>query len=136
MMMTRRIESFSLAWLLVPDPATAAPLVLDDSGRGIQSKDADATTQRVLQCLGRDVVKTVIVEDDLARRGDVIAGADVAFVEDRVLRWTALDNDAAGAVALMRSGSSGYPLNAFGCVATPRRACCLRVPRSSQLLTD
>jgi hypothetical protein len=114
MLMSQRLGSLLGARLLAPD--TARQLVLDDRGRGIRSSDADVIAQRFLARVGPEVVKTLIVEDDLARRGDASVGRDVAFVEDRILRWTSLD-DTASAGALLRKGSSGYPLNAFGCRA-------------------
>ncbi len=117
MLMTQRLGSFSAGWLLVPATLPSNPPVLDDHGRGLRSADADAAAQRVLDRVGRDVIKTLIVEDDLARRGDANLGAAVAFVEDRVLRWVDCSRNTEGAAAMLRNGSSGYPLNAFACRA-------------------
>lgn len=101
-----------MARLLVPNSWTDAHLGLDDYARGIKPGDADSVAQGVLGRLGHGRVSTLMVEDDLARRGDPLAVGKVAFVGDRVLRWASLA-DPQAAVSLLRSGSSGYPLNSY-----------------------
>jgi hypothetical protein len=110
MLMSRRLQMLTSARLLVHHAGGA--VVLNDHGRSISSADTDAMAHQLFARVGAEAVKTLIVEDDLARRGDSSVEADVVFVEDRVLRWTGL-GDAASAGALLRRGSSGYPLNAF-----------------------
>lgn len=56
----------------------------------------------------------VVVEDDLARRGDPHLEG-VAFVGDRAIRWLELGEDPSLVAQLVRTGGSGYPLNAFVC---------------------
>jgi hypothetical protein len=116
MLMSQHLGSLTFARLLVP--AVGGQFILDDRGRGIPQRDSDAIVRALFQCLGPDVLKSLIVEDDLARRGDPSLGSDVAFVDDRALRWCDMD-DAVAAGALLREGSSGYPLNSFGCRASP-----------------
>jgi hypothetical protein len=114
MLMTTRLASLSSARLLVPSTDAGEVGKLDDDGRGIRQSDVALVARRVLEHItGR--LETLIVESDVARRGDRHLSPDVAFVEDRVLRWTDLA-DVDEAVVLLRRGASGYPLNAYGCV--------------------
>lgn len=83
---------------------------LDDVSRALSQEDVDAVVQHILRALAAGG-GTLVVEDDLARRGDRLDG--VAFVGDRVLRWADLTTDVARATRLLRLGASGYPLNAF-----------------------
>lgn len=115
-LMTRRLDKLGSAVLLSPSVQGAAPVTsLDDLGRGIRSSDADQIAQRLLESFAAAGVRTLVVEDDLARRGDPGVGLDVAFVGDRVVRWADLGVGADVAVQLLRAGASGYPLNAFAC---------------------
>lgn len=114
--MTRRLAEFASARLLIPPVPGAAPVTsLDDHGRGTRSSDADQIAQRLLGSFAAAGVRTLVVEDDLARRGDPGVGLDVAFIGDRVVRWADLGVGANAAVQLLRAGASGYPLNAFAC---------------------
>lgn len=119
-LMTRRLGKLGSAVLLSPSAPGAAPITsLDDLGRGIRPSDADQIARRLLQSFGAAGVKTLVVEDDLARRGDPGVGLDVAFVGDRVVRWADLGAGAEAAAVLLRAGASGYPLNAFACWPPP-----------------
>lgn len=118
-LMTRRLPDLSGAFVVAPEGL--GPVVLDDVGRGIGSRDADAAVQRVLVSMIAAGATTLVVEDDLARRGDAAIPAEAVFVGDRVLHWMALDSRAAGAARLLRTGSSGYPLNAVICRLAPGR---------------
>jgi hypothetical protein len=121
MSMTWQLNSLTSAWLVAPDGSTLAPLLLDNQGRGIKTRDADLAAARFLACLSHHGDQILLVEDDLARRGDPRLDDEVAFVEDRVVRWSEIEADTSHAVALLRSGSSGYPLNAFVCHASARQ---------------
>ena len=44
---------------------------------------------------------------------------DVAFVGERVLRWVDLSLHPDGAARLLRTGATGYPLNAVVCMNSP-----------------
>ena len=114
--MTRRLVEFASARLLIPLVPGAAPVTsLDDHGRGNRSSDADQIARRLFESFAAAGVRTLVVEDDLARRGDPGVGLDVAFVGDRVVRWANIGVGVDAAVQLLRAGASGYPLNAFAC---------------------
>jgi hypothetical protein len=122
MSMTQRLESFRWAWLVAPpDAEHQAPPRLDELGHGIKTSAADLLGARLLPYLTRAGLRVLLVEDDLARRGDPNLGCDVAFVGERVVRWSEAAGGPARAVALLRSGSSGYPLNAFLCRASAKQ---------------
>jgi hypothetical protein len=119
-MMTLRLDRMETARLLAPEvPGAGSVAPLDDYARGIRSSDSDQVAKRVLESFAEVGVRTLVVEDDLARRGDPGLGADVAFLSDRVIRWADLAVGAVAAVRLLRTGSSGYPLNAFACWGAP-----------------
>ena len=62
---------------------------------------------------------TLVVEGSPATRGPHVQ-EQAAFAEDRVLHWAVVaDGDQNEAVKRLRSGASGYPLNAFLCERPP-----------------
>ncbi len=107
----RRLSDLSQA--IVIGPTLDESQALDGQGQGISQVDADVALDRVVDALALTGAKTLVVEDDLARRGDPGLQGQVAFVGGRVLRWTDLSR--AKASRLLRTGASGYPLNAFVC---------------------
>jgi hypothetical protein len=109
-----RLEQFSSAWLLVPEHADVRGGRLDQSC-GLRIGEADVLARQLLTRLARTGHHTLVVEDELARKGDPHLDPDISFVGDRVVRWTEIDEHAEQATTLLRSGSSGYPLNAFVC---------------------
>ena len=113
MLMRERIGPCWSALLIGPG-TRAGPWTqpLSAYGLGYRARDVDVVVGEFLRSLARSRLQTVVVEDDAARRGDSNLAA-VAYVEDRVLRWSELDPDPAGSAALLRS--SAYPLNAFVC---------------------
>jgi len=100
--------------LVEPTLAPQVKPVLDDNGRGLPSSEADEVARRLLDSAASAGKVTLIVEDDLARRGDPRVER-ATFVGDRVLRWEEVADDASNAATLLRKGSSGYPLNAYLC---------------------
>ena len=84
-------------------------------GCGVDSAEADGHVNELFGELVAAGAEVLLVEDDLARRGDPVRNGPVAFVGDRVLRWCSLASPGGrdSAVMLLRNGSSGYPLNAF-----------------------
>lgn len=117
MLVTTRLPDLPVG--IVIGPPSTGQQALDDLGRGMRSVDADAIVQQAVESMARAGAGTLVVEDDLARRGDSGLPVDVAFVGDRVLRWAALNDEPAVAARLLRTGSSGYPLNAFVCRPDP-----------------
>ena len=116
-LLTRGLGRFSSAVLLSPSATGAPPVTsLDHHGRGIRSSDADQIAERLLESFAAAGVLTLVVEDDMQRRGDPAVGLDAAFVGDRVVRWADLGVGAASAVHHLRA--SAYPLNAFACWAS------------------
>lgn len=87
---------------------------LDDFGRHIRRSDADAVLATAIQTMASNGGHLVIVEDDLARRGDPHLEG-VAYVGDRAIRWLELGEGPSLVAQLVRTGGSGYPLNAFVC---------------------
>lgn len=115
MLMTQRLDHLPSARLVAPQlPRSDGPTSLDDHGRGVHPSAADYLAQQVLCRFAASGNQTLIVEDDLARRGDP-GLQEAAFVGDRVLRWRELGVEAKQAVRLLRSGASGYPLIAYVC---------------------
>lgn len=117
-LISARLSTLSKALLLVEPSRVQGPgPILDDSGRGIPSSEADEVAKRLLATAARKAKLTLVVEDDLARQGDPHLGQAV-FVGARVLRWEEVDDQATSAVTLLRRGASGYPLNAYVCQGT------------------
>lgn len=114
-LMVQRLGKLQAAWLLAPARSSEPGTVLDDHGRGIRTTDADLIAERLFAAFVEAGATTLVVEDDLARRGDPALGSDVVFIDDHVVRWADLRAGAAAAVRLLRTGASGYPLNAFVC---------------------
>jgi hypothetical protein len=115
--MARRLSDLSEAVVIAP--LQTGSVTLDDLGHGIRSVDADALVEQVVDSMSRGGAGTLVVEDDLARQGDAALPVDVAYVGDRVLRWAALTPGDRLGWRLLRTGSSGYPLNAFVCRSGP-----------------
>ncbi len=113
MLMTEQLASLSGALLIAPIDIDPGQPRLDDHGHGYSSAEVDRLAVKLLQALVAEGARTLVVEDDLARRGDPRLEGNVGFVEDRVVKWAELDRGTVDAVTLLRSGSSGYPLNAF-----------------------
>lgn len=84
-------------------------------GGRVLPSDADVAAGRLLGAVRLQGVKTLVVEDDLRRRGDPNFDGGVSFLDDRVLHSRELDDPLGAVVRLLRMGSSGYPLNAFLC---------------------
>jgi hypothetical protein len=116
MSVAEQLAALSTAWLVVSEQADLQGAIrLDDVSRGLDIRDVDLAAHEVLASFGRAGVRVLLVEDDLARRGDPNLGPDVGFVGDRVLRWADIGESPDLATSLLRGGSSGYPLNAFAC---------------------
>jgi hypothetical protein len=91
---------------------TAALEVLPAHGSSVPTSESDQLAAAVLEVELRSGGRTLIVEDDLARKGDrVLTHGPVGYVDDRVLRWADLKSE--DAPGLLRTGSAGYPLNAY-----------------------
>lgn len=105
--------SFS-ARLLAPQEAEALCDVLDRAGRRISSRAVDQVAAGFLRALSYSGATTLLVEDELAERGDpnIDIGTTISFIGDRIVHWTGLEDPAAGPL-LMRRASSGYPTNAL-----------------------
>ncbi len=88
MRVARRLSDLSQA--IVIGTPLGDNQVLDGHGRGISQFDADVVLDRVVDALALTGATTLVVEDDLARRGDPGLYGQVAFVRGRVLRWADL----------------------------------------------
>lgn len=111
-----RLAEFTVALVVAPPTVALDPAILDDHGRGFRTSDVDRLAARMLDSLHEAGAKTLVVEDDLARRGDPRLPSDIALVGERVLRWIDLSLGSEVAARLLRTGASGYPLNAVVCM--------------------
>lgn len=107
---SRVLADFSIAEIVARPEIPVRHLA---QGQGMPAGRVDLIANHRLMQLSETGLRTLIVEDELARRGDPIREEDVAFVGDRVLRWLVLSSLAHEPARLLRSGSAGYPLNAF-----------------------
>lgn len=115
--LVHRLDEVSTASLLTRQQISRP--ALDNVSRALSVADSDRIASDVLRAMIRVGGKTLIVEDELARKSDPDLRGDLAFVEDRVLRWTAVQSDGDEGVRLMQTASSGFPLNAYVCRSTP-----------------
>jgi hypothetical protein len=113
MLVTEQLALLAAAMLVAPVGTDPEPPQLDDHGRGYPVDDVDRLAGQLLEALVATGARTLIVEDDLAQYGDPRLEGNVAFVGNRVVRWAELDRGTDDALFLLRSGSSGHPLNAF-----------------------
>jgi hypothetical protein len=90
-------------------------------GIGLKTREVDSLALKFFNRLEGDRSQTLIVEDDLARRGDPRNLGRVAFVGERVLHWCELNEAADAAVDLLHDASAGYPLNAFVAAGSPEQ---------------
>jgi hypothetical protein len=104
-----QLDEFTAA--LISDPtAFGAGRPLVDLGA---KRPADAIDEAHAKVMKRvPALRTVFVEDEYALRRDRNAPG-CAFVDDRVLRWTAVGDDGIGAARRLRAGSDGVPLCAY-----------------------
>jgi len=109
----------AVARLLLPSDAGDVCVPAFDHGRGLSTTVADQIAVDFFSWAEERGCKTLLVESDLARRGDRNLDSDVVYVGNRVLRWVELAGSLGEAVQLLRRGSSGYPLNAFACSRRP-----------------
>jgi hypothetical protein len=83
---------------------------------GLSLKEADDGLERYIDTIYRDLGSLVVViEDDLARRGDSNSDSGVIYVADRVVRTHCVADpaDARDAVRALREGASVLALNAY-----------------------
>ena len=114
--MTGELDKFSHARLLVGEEQRELGQAISATGMGLsraKSQDLAAAAIVELRSVG---AKSMIVENDLAERGDVFVGPDCVFVGARVEHWMSIDDDRAAA-GLLRTAN--YPLNAFFSTSTP-----------------
>jgi hypothetical protein len=116
-LIVREIDSFATCWLIDPTVHRDADSFLDDSFVGRSSQpDTDA-------CLGTFVgtlpgVRTVLVEDEIAVRGDSLSG-DFACIDHRVVRWADVSDGLLEASRLLRPGGGGVPLCGYLSTSSP-----------------
>jgi hypothetical protein len=104
-----QLDEFTVA--LISDPTAfggGRPLVDLSAKRPAEALD-EAHADVMMRI---PTVRTVFVEDEYALRRDCNA-AGCAFVDDRVLRWTAVVDDGIEAARRLRAGSDGVPLCAY-----------------------
>ena len=76
--------------------------------------EADAADAAVARFISRvPGASLLLVEDDLALRTDPNLSGNAVFFGDRVVWWIDLAETASSVLDPLRSGASGYPLNAF-----------------------
>jgi hypothetical protein len=105
---------------LAPEQIDPALLADPTSGGVVWGVRAWEALTDVLDELARRGAACVVVEEDLARRGDpaaLVEGITGGYVGDRVLHWSSLADGSQRALAAIRV-PSGYPTNAFLSSAT------------------
>ncbi|HTZ43213.1 MAG TPA: hypothetical protein VMB79_05070 [Jatrophihabitans sp.] len=113
MLVRDRLAEFSTALVIAPALSPSMSISIDDRGRGMHTSDVDLALRPLLESFRQAGARTLIVEDDLARCGDPRLPAKVVYAGDRVLRWCDFIPGAQDPVRLLRTGASGYPLNAI-----------------------
>lgn len=107
------LARLTASYLLLPSGTLDEPIQLDDQGRCLPMELSDSVAGPFLNSLRRRGDAVLIVEDDLALRRDPRGAGNRCCIGDRVIGWAAIDSDCTAAAALLRTGASGYPLNAF-----------------------
>lgn len=106
-----RVNQMKYARILgAPDSASYE---LNDTGHGVPWAETYSDAVRFLEASREVGFRTLLVEDDMARKGDPHLPVDAGFIDDRVLRWTEIGSDPASAARFLRDASTGFPLNAF-----------------------
>jgi hypothetical protein len=109
-----RLDDFVAGAVMVPPSLLPAPLEFDNVGGRVAATTTEQVTARWFADLATRRT-TLLVEDDLGRPGDPRAG-EAAVLGTTLIRWMPLTpGGGAAAARLLRTGSSGYPLNAFLC---------------------
>lgn len=104
--------------VLLPTGGDLGPVPAFAEGGVVSSDLANAALAGILEDLMRQGAASVVVEDDVGRRGDPAIDkrkAPSAFMGDRVICWSELDWPGSGTVAVetIAEAASGYPRNAF-----------------------
>jgi hypothetical protein len=121
-----RLPHFPIAQLIAPPSSLGSQVpVLDDRSHGIAREDSDRILTSFIDDLVDRGADRLLVESDLARKGDIALPRPRAFVDDRVVSWTERE-DMSDALVTLRGAWSGDYLNAFLC----------RLGVSAQLLND
>ena len=108
----KRLDSFSRSRVLVTAD-DAEGLALDNTGHRFRRRVSCELAREFLSAMYLMGARTLIVEDELARKTDPLE--DAFYLGGAVLRSVSIDEDAASAVRLLRYGSGGYPCNALVC---------------------
>jgi hypothetical protein len=103
---------------IVPAGVQQERLLAFETGGLVSPADADRAVEEVLVAFGEEGGRCLVVEDDLARRGDPYVMAlpfQTCFAGDRIVRWIEFSspNGTRSAAGLIRKGASGYPRNAL-----------------------
>ena len=104
------------AVLFVPPEFKGRQVQPLSTGKYVKTSDSMNVAVKFLEWSREQGAKTLLVESDVQRRGDRFAhGADVAFIDNRVVRWVDVGTSSEDAAGLLRRGATGHPLNAFVC---------------------
>jgi hypothetical protein len=107
-----QLAEFDFARALVASAVFTKPVDFSKSAQ-IDSVKANSVAREYFRSITRSRKSLLVVEDDLARRGDSSLIGEFAFVGDHVVRWRQLDKDEDASIRLLRQGSSGFPTVAF-----------------------
>lgn len=114
-----RVTTFERALLVAPrsDEAIGEEIHLTDQGVGADAADLDRVAAICMEACLEAEVKTVVVEDDVARLGDPSLNDDqVTYVEDHVVRWLERCRSR-GSASLQLAWRSALALAFRGCLA-------------------
>lgn len=106
-------------FVLVPAHADVTWHPREASGYRMTRSAIELGLARMLRSAEACGARTIIVEDELGRRGDPVlttsaaAAFGVRYMGDRVVRSQPIRADLSAAIRIIRTGSSGYPLNGF-----------------------
>lgn len=112
----RNLLERGAVWAILPDNYDLEAERSIDHGGVTSSEVADAGLANALVRLGVDT-RTVLLEDELALPGDkdllATRGEGLWIYQGQILRTLDIESTTTSVVGFLRSGSSGYPTNAF-----------------------
>ncbi|AJT40902.1 hypothetical protein [Psychromicrobium lacuslunae] len=114
----KKLELFSEATLLAPlVPAVTPVTELNAWGREFPSAEGRSIEALAMTYLRDHGVRSIVVEDEMASRGDsdLEEGGSLCFVNDRVLRWAALEEVSSEVTRFLQRHTTGYPTNVYFC---------------------
>lgn len=114
----KNLELFSEATLLAPLVQAVTPVTeLNAWAREIPSAERRSIEALAMTYLQDNEVRSMVVEDEMASRGDsqLEETGPRCFVNDRILRWTGMEEVGSEGARFVDRHSTGWPTNAYFC---------------------